>query len=103
MLRIEATVQRSIDLFWQLNCADEAIVNAYNISYCLLSDDNHNECVGDTTYSELFDTGFDQHTHYQIRGLKIFKHYAVSIALMSATNHGLFAEKKIIRTIESGN
>lgn len=102
MLRTETIAQHSIDVYWQLNCADEAIVNAYNISICLLSDNVSNECEGETLYEALVDTNFDKVTHYRIEGLKSYRNYAVSIALMSATNHGLFVDKKVVRTLESG-
>lgn len=101
MLRTETIAKHSIDIYWQLNCADEAIVNAYNMSICLLNDMS-NECEGETRYEALVDTDFDKIIHYRIEGLKSYRNYAVSIALMSATNHGLFVDEKVVRTLEAG-
>lgn len=103
MLRVESILKNSIEVYWQVNCVDDAIVIGYNISFCLVYDDNLEKCRGEQMNSILIDTEFNKLTHHRIEGLKSYRNYAVSIALLSAKKHGLFEGPQVIRTLEDGN
>lgn len=103
MLRTASMQKNAIEVYWQLNCVDNAIVIGYNISYCLLHDDNIEKCEGESMNSILIDNEFDKLTHHRIEGLQTYRNYRVSIALLSAKKHGLFEGPKVMRTLEDGN
>lgn len=102
MLRAEAIDKYSIDLYWQVSCADEPIVIAYNITYRLLREENLDERDFDEMSEVIVDTE-NKLTHHRIEGLKSYRKYEVTLALLSAKRHGEPYGPIVARTLEDGN
>lgn len=94
--------QRSITLHWNLYCVDEPIVVGYNITYCLLKRENFDECEEPIMDEIVILNDCDELCQYEIVGLKTYRFYNVSVALMSHNRLGVHKNFIKTRTMEGG-
>lgn len=87
----------SITLQWELNCVDEPIVAGYNITYCPVESSNH--CTEPMLWTITMGNELRQ---FEIPNLKSYKHYKISVALLSHLRHGVYKTPIYVRTLESG-
>lgn len=81
---------------------DEPIVVGYNVTYCLLDDRDLNNC-SESPRSEVVILSDDDEMHQlEISGLKSYRLYNVSVALMSHTRLGIPKAPITVRTMEGG-
>lgn len=95
-------IERSITVHWKLNCADEPIVAGYNFTFCLLDDDEPTKCA-ERAISEIEILGNDSEMNqFSILGLKSYRLYNISIALLSHSRLGILKAPITVRTLEGG-
>lgn len=94
--------EHSMTLHWKLNCVDEPITIGYNISFCVIDENDANKC-SEPMESLIEILGDDNELRqYQIHNLKSYRLYNASIALMSRTHLGVPATPVTVRTMEAG-
>jgi hypothetical protein len=90
-----------ISLEWKLNCADKDIVYGYNVSYCIVADNDRNVCMENPKHEVIFDN-HDSRNVYQVSSLKPYKQYNISVALISTSERiGAFSIPITVRTLEA--
>ena len=90
---------RSITLHWKLNCVDESITIGYNISYCQIDESDFSKCIEPENFVIAVDDEISQH---EIKNLKSYTLYNVSVALMSTYRMGFAKQPIMVRTMEAG-
>lgn len=92
----------SIVFEWKLNCVDKDIVSAYNVQYCVVVDFDNNLCL-ENHFNEIFNASnvIYNSNLYEIKNLKPYRKYKISIALISTSGHvGAFSKPIFVKTLE---
>lgn len=90
----------SIDIAWDLNCADEDIVKGYNISYCLMSS-YLKHCDQPPVYHVILLGDELNFKKQRLTSLKPYTRYNISVAMISTSNRmGPFSKSILVQTME---
>lgn len=92
----------SMEIAWDLNCADESIVKGYNISYCVISiNSNLKYCDEPPIYRFVLLGDKMSINKHRLTSLRPYTKYNISVAMISISNRmGPFSKSILVQTIE---
>lgn len=92
----------SIEIAWDLNCADEDIAKGYNISYCVVSmESNLNSCTEPPEHNIVWLGENSNIRNHRLTSLRPYTKYNISVAMISISNRmGPFSNSILVQSIE---